>query len=429
MPKKKDEKKTGKQVEKSVSTREEKSTDKADRKPKKGFVAGAVTGDRADKLSSVVQGTQKAYKRNIFVSGGDDRVMVVPRASTGLYCLDAMTNGGLPFGRVTMLMGPAKGGKTTTYMRSLGNAQKLCANCYKPGTFKRGIIRLPNLQTGEVEDVETDVICECPCGNPRDMIVLWVDSEGVFLSTWAQKMGVLPEKIILLRPSYGEQAYDTITAFVSVKEIDLIVIDSIAALTPSAEYEASMEENQQGVAARMNNRFIRKIVSGMNEAFQEDRPITVWMVNQYREKIGVMWGNPECLPGGKGQEFVTSVEIELRPGKTHTDPDNGEPIKCDFSFTVKKNKVGVSGGKGQFSQSAMDTDLFKVGDLLEHEDVVGKAVELGIVKNPGQGVYEYNGETYRGISKLVRYLAENVQYYQFLKNQMLRLKLRIQTKE
>lgn len=419
----KDEKEAKKSEDKDKDKDKEKG--KASKK-KSGIIIESMGGDRADRLASVVMGAQKVFKANVFASGSDKRFHVVPRASTGLYCLDYMTGGGLPFGRVSMIIGPAKGGKTTTFLRALGNAQKLCANCYRPASFRKGTIRMPDLETGEIKEIETQVIDECPCGNPRDLIVLWVDAEGVFLSSWASRMGVLPEKVIVMRPSHGEQAYDAITAFVSVKEVDLVVIDSIAAMTPSAEFEASMSEQQQGVAARMNNKFIRKLVGGINAAFQEGRPITVWAVNQYREKIGVLFGSPDVLPGGKGQEFVTSVEIELRPGRVHVDPDDGEPIKSDFSFTVKKNKVGVGGGKGGFSQSATDTDLFKVGDLLEHEDVVVKAVELGLVESPSQGTYVYNGESHRGLSKIVKWFAENPEYYDFLKENMLRKRLKLE---
>lgn len=393
---------------------------------KKGRLGTGVTGDRAEKLAAVVQGANKEYGRPVMCdSTRNNEMLVVPRVTTGLYGLDVKTNGGLPFGRAILVYGPAKGGKTTLLLRGVGQAQKLCANCYQPGVFQRGKMRLPDLKTGKIKEVETDVIVNCPCGNPRDMIILWIDAEGVWLPSWSERMGVQCEKVILSRPSYGEQAYNVITAFVSVKEIDLIVIDSLAQLTPVAEYDASMEEQQQGAAARMNNKFVRKVISGVNEAFQEERMITLWAVNQYREKIGVMFGSPDVLPGGKGQLFMSSIEIEMRPGTIEVDKDTGEAVFGKFKYRVVKNKVGVGGGKGEFQQCMSDTDVFKIGDLMEHEEVIDAAANMGIITRPSSVMYEYAGEKFRGKSQLVRFLGENKEQYEDLKDLMLRAKLHL----
>jgi len=395
-------------------------------KKKSANWGAGVKGSRAERLAAVVQGANKEFKKPVLSRARSNEMLVVPRVSTGLYGLDVKTNGGLPLGRVVMVYGPAKGGKTTTFLRGAAQVQKLCANCHGVGTFQKGIMEMPNLETGKIEKIETDVMVSCPCGNPRDPIILWIDAEGVWLPEWSEKMGVAGEKVILMRPSYGEQAYDVVTAFVAIKEIDLVVIDSVAALTPEAEYEAAMREAQQGVAARMNNRFIRKLVSGLNEGFQEGRMITLWMINQYREKIGVMFGSPDVLPGGKGQLFASSLELELRPGSIEIDTDTGEAVLGKFKYTVKKNKVGVSGGKGEYQQCMSDTDLFKVGDLMEHEEVVSAAVNLGFIERPSKVTYEFNGNTFRGISQLVRYLGENADEYENLKDMMLRKRLGIE---
>jgi recombination protein RecA len=391
-------------------------------------VVEEIKGDRSEKLSAVVKGAIKEYGRSVLVSARDSVSLAVPRVGTSLYGLDVSSNGGFPMGRITLLYGPKSGGKTTLYLRGLAKAQRLCANCAKPGEFEEGEIDLPNLETGEIEKVKTQVIVNCPCGNPRDLISLWIDAEGVWLPSWGEKMGVLTEKVILMRPTYGEQAYDVVTAFVSVKEIDLIVIDSIAAITPIVEYTSSMREQQQGVAARLNNKFIRKIVSGMNDSFQTNRPITLWMVNQYREKIGVMFGSPETLPGGKGQGFATSLEVELRPGKISIDDATGEPLFGEFNYVVKKNKVGVSGGKGTFRQCMADTDVFVVGDLMEHEVVIEKAVEMGFIEHD-KVMYEYANQTFRGLSQTVKFFGENPHLFEELKERMIRLKLRMDEAE
>lgn len=399
------------------------------KKKQKAFSAGAK-GTRAEKLAHVVMAANKHYKKPVLSnSTRTNPSLVVSRVSTGLYGLDVKTNGGFPLSRVMLLYGPKQSGKTTMYLRAIAEAQSLCANCHKPGKFKRGKIELPDLATGKIKKIDTEVMVDCPCGNPRDMIILWVDAEGVWLPEWAEKMGVRPEKVILMRPTFGEQAYDVITAFVSVKEIDITVIDSIAALTPAVEYDSGMQEQQQGVAARMNNKFIRKIVSGMNDGFQEGRPITVWMVNQYREKIGVLFGSPDVLPGGKGQGFATTLEVELRPGTITLDAETKEPIFGVFKYTVKKNKVGVAGGKGEYLQCMSELDPFTVGDIMEHEPVIAAAVNMGLVGHPSKVMYEYNGKSFRGMPSAVSYFAENPGEFEALKDFMLRSRLHIEESE
>lgn len=748
-------------------------------KDKKLKIGRDAKGSRAEKLASVVSGANKEFGKAIMLSPMDDSLRVVPRVSTGLYGLDVASNGGLPIGRVTMVYGLQGSGKTMLLLRSLANAQRLCGNCYGPGVFVDGEIEIPNLRTGKIETVKTKVIESCPCGNPRDMIVLWVDAENVWETSWSRRMGVWAEKVILVKPSYGEQAYDLVSAFVSTKEIDLIGIDSLAQLTPIDEYDSAMGEQFQGLAARMNNKFLRKLIGGMCDAFTDGRPITFWMINQYREKIGVMfgcfeygamvvladgsrvkigeivrdrmdvdvlsvedgmvvprrvvgwhengrtekwlrmkvsrngtasqfkcthahriatedgfvradslcpgdvvlslndvqlsgygsklvlwmaigdghirvdgdhpsgclimehsykqaeyarwkgeliapllgasgatkrktwevrtmslwgirkvrdllycdgqktftddvakmisplclaiwymddgclsrrtrWGSdrcslsvhsfsesdrqrivdffmsigcecslyggnlmfttdgtiwfqemicchvPECmqhklspafqgryvdfdpgeklllnerelvprkvlsveevgvvssgghrkpslkydltvegggcyfvsdvlvhnspnvLPGGKGQQFATSLEIETRKGKVDVDKEAGEALIGNFSWTVKKNKVGVPGGNGEYQICLAQTDLFDVGDLMEHELVIGKAVDLGLIDRPSASIYEYNGKKFRGKSQLVRYLGENSEMYEDLKLEMVRIKLGIE---
>jgi recombination protein RecA len=381
---------------------------------------------RAEQLGAVVKSVNKKYKgASVLANARHDPRLVVPRVSTGLYGLDVATNGGYPLGRVTLIYGEAKGGKTTSYLRGLSNAQRLCGTCSRPAEYVPGVIELPDLETGEMKDVETFVIKECACGNPTDMLCFWVDAEGVWLPEWADKMDVWSEKVILMRPTYGEQGYDVLTSFAETRAINMVAIDSLAQMTPSDEYKSGMDEKQQGAAARMNNKFIRKVVGLMNHSFQQKHSLTTWLINQYREKIGVMFGSNKTLPGGKAQLFANSIEVEFSPGKIDIDPDTGEPIIGLFKWAVKKNKLGPSGGRGEFQQWMMNTDLFSIGDIQEHEQVIQKAVSLGFIEHPNAVMYEFDGEKFRGESTLVRYLAENPELYVLLKEKMLRKKLHI----
>jgi len=380
-------------------------------------------GTRAERMASIAAGAKKLFKTSIIHSPEEESLLVVPRISTGLYALDAASNGGLPVGRLSMVYGMEGSGKTNLLLRGVADAQKRCANCYNYGEFEEGEMELPDFEKGGVKTVKTSVIKSCPCGKPRDMIVMWNDSENVWNTPWARTLGVAAEKLILVKPLYGEQAYDLISAFVTMKDVDIIVIDSIAQLAPAAEIESDMGEQFQGLAARMNNKFLRKLIGGMCDAFNAGRPITLWAVNQYRQKIGVMFGPSETLPGGMGQKFAMSLEVECRKGKITLEEGTNEPLFGEFHWKIKKNKVGVEGGKGTFQQCMSDTDLFVVGDVMEHEMVIDKAVEMNFIEKPNNVMYLFNGEKFRGKSQLVRYLGEHLPEYETLKTEMLRVKL------
>jgi len=297
----------------------------------------------------------------------------------------------------------------------------------KEGTFKEGTIDLPDLEKGGVKKVKTQVIVDCPCGDPRDYLGIWIDAEGVWEPTWSARMGVWTEKVMLMRPSYGEQAYDVAVGMIDSGEVDIIVIDSLAAVTPAAEVTSSMEQQLQGVAARVNNKFIRKIVSSMNKCFQRlGRTPTLWLVNQYRQKIGVMFGPTETLPGGMGQKFATSLEVEFRKGKLNIDDDSGEVLDGLFKYTVKKNKVGTEGGKGEYKMCKSDNDFMEVGDLMEHEEVIKAAVDMTLINRPSNVMYEFAGQKFRGAGAMELYLIGHPDEYEALKAKMLKYKLGIE---
>jgi len=405
-----------------------KAKEKSDSKKKSKIVIKDQdkTKSRAQLLGDVVIGMGKRYKNvSTLADPRNDKRLVVPRVSTSLYGLDVALNGGIPLGRMTLVYGDAKGGKTTLLLRCLANAQRRCGNCNRVAVFGPGEIDLPDLKTGEIKKIKTQVIQSCKCGNPRDVICLWVDAEGVWLTDWAEKLGVWSEKVILMRPSYGEQGYDVMMSFAESGAIDIIVLDSLAQMTPADEVSGGMEEQTQALAARVNNRFIRKIISLMNLGFQRNKQFTLWAVNQYREKVGVVFGSNKVLPGGKGQLFSSSVDIEMTPATISLD-DGGESIMGLFRWRVTKNKMGPPGGKGEFRQWMMDTDVFKTGDLQEHEYVIGKAVELGEISHPNAMMYDIDGRSFRGESQVVKYLAENPDKYEELKDVMIRKRLRIE---
>jgi RecA/RadA recombinase len=386
------------------------------------FIRQATGDSRAESLAAVFAGGKKRFKKNMLCDTSDER-LIVPRASSGLLDMDIKTNGGLPLGRILLVYGEKSGGKTALLLRGMASYQRLCANCSQPGVFKEGKMEFPNLKTGKVEKITTQVIQDCPCGKPKDVIPFWIDAEGVWDTWWASRLGVWTEKVMLGRPAFAEQGYDYAKAFLSTGQVDLIVVDSLAQMAPEAEYQGSMSDQQQGLAARVNNKFIRAAVGGINESFQMGKPMTVWLINQYRMAIGVMFGDPRVLPGGKGASFSSSMEIEMTPKKVTNDPSTGESLYGDFGFFVKRNKVGPPGGKGEFRQWMAKTDLFDMGDLYEHEGVIKIAADMGFVDRPNKTMYEWGGSKFRGASSLAKHFAKNSAEYDELKSAMLKLKL------
>lgn len=370
-----------------------------------GSMSTKHVGGRFEKVMAIVSGAKSEYGATMLHNAAAREVTLVPRVSTGLYKLDIALGGGFPLGRITLVYGEKSGGKTTLYLMGLANAQRLCANCLQPGTFEVGDMEIPNFKTGKLETITTHVITSCPCGNPRDFIALWCDSENSWYGPWLKQRGVWAEKVILLKPEYGEAAYDIIRGMMQTGAIDLTVIDSLAQLAPETERETSMRDAHQGVSARMNNRYLRELPNIMMANLNSGRTTTTWLVNQIRHKIGVMFGNPEVLTGGKGQGFVASAEIDIRPS-TISKSKAGVPLFRDHKWTVKKSKISPPGMSGGFQMSLANVDHFRVGQIMEHESAIEDAVEFGIIEKPSERIYVWDGERYKK-GELVQFFAAN----------------------
>lgn len=410
-----------------AKTRKKGLEEKAEKasKPKPGKKANIdVSGvkGRFEKMAAIVDGAISQYGTSMLHSADAKKMTVVPRVSTGLYRLDVATGGGLPFGRITLTYGPKSGGKTTLYLMALANAQRLCANCMQPGTFEYGELTLPDTEKGGTRTVETQVIVDCPCGKPRDMICLWCDSENAWYGPWVKQRGIWPEKVILMKPEYGEAAYDIVRAFISSNVIDIVVVDSIAHMTPEAERTTSMRQQHQGVSARMNNRFFRELTNIMAANVNHGGMTTMWLINQIREKIGVLFGSPDTLTGGKGQGFIASAEIEMRPGQIHVSKDTEEPLFREHSWTLKKSKISPPGMKGSYKMALCDMGVIDVGDIMEHEEVIDAAVEMGIIDQISERKYKWGDDEYSK-KDLVEYLATNKDEFAELKAVLIKSKI------
>ena len=340
--------------------------------------------DRRAKLKQFASSVEKKYGTRSLDIGLT--TIEMKRIPTGSLMLDLALGGGLPAGRVNMFYGAKSSGKTTTAYRIAAQAQNLCANCLRPATFTEwpegehldedGEEKPPEgfcdcVATGLVTPVQypdekkLDFNARVKAWNQNSYERFWVavvDVEGSYDHRWAVNLGLKPYGLVFSRPGSAEEGIDVIDQLVRTGAVDMVILDSVAALTPSKEIEESVEKWQQGLQARLVNKFCRKIQSTINDVGREfGRPPTLIFINQVREKIGVMFGSNETLPGGRGQGFVTSTEIKLwandyeRDKLTGLDYETARSVRINFK--VEKNKTAPPKRTGSYIMSFEDGSI------------------------------------------------------------------------
>ena len=310
--------------------------------------------DRKQALDMALRSIEKQFGKGSIMKLGEQAEKKLATIPSGSLALDvALGIGGYPKGRVIEIYGPESSGKTTVALHAIAEAQK---------------------QGGQAA---------------------FIDAEHALDPTYARALGVNIEELLLSQPDTGEQALEIAEALVRSGAVDIIVVDSVAALVPKAEIEGEMGDSHVGLQARLMSQALRKLSGAINKSNS-----TAIFINQIREKVGIMFGNPETTPGGRALKFYSSIRLEVRRAETLKQGNNMVGNKTRVK--VVKNKVAPP-----FKEAMIDI-MYGEGISKEGE-IIDIGSELDIIEKSGSW-YSYQGERLgQGRENAKQYLKENVE--------------------
>jgi len=313
-----------------------------------------LSPEKAKAVEAAVAQIEKSHGKGAIMTLGKEPAAEIPVISTGCIQLDiALGVGGIPRGRVIEIYGPESSGKTTLTLHCIAEAQKAGG------------------------------------------VAAFIDAEHAFDASYARKLGVDIDSLLVSQPDTGEQALDICETLVRSGAIDLIVIDSVAALVPQAEINGEMGDNHMGLQARLMSQALRKLTGLLNKS-----NTALIFINQLRMKIGVMFGNPETTTGGNALKFYATQRLDIRRVSTIKEGENS--IGNRTRVKVVKNKVAPP-----FTQCEFDI-LYGQG-ISREASILDLAVDLEFIQKSGSW-FSYNGERIgQGRPNVLQYLKENAE--------------------
>ena len=321
-----------------------------------GMDAKELTQDKADALNNTIKTIERQFGKGSIMKLGENTAMNVDVISTGCISLDmALGVGGLPKGRVVEIYGPESSGKTTVALHAIAQAQK------------------------------------------EGGMAAFIDAEHALDPLYARRLGVDINNLLVSQPDNGEQALEIAEALVRSAAIDVVVIDSVAALVPRAEIEGEMGDSHVGLQARLMSQALRKLTAHIAKS-----NAVVIFINQIREKIGIVYGNPETTTGGRAVKFYSSLRLEVR---------KGEPIKQGTEQVGSRTRVKVVKNKVAPPFKTTEFDIMYGTGISKEGDVLDMGADLDIIQKSGSW-YAFEGDRMgQGRENAKEYLRSNPEIY------------------
>lgn len=345
-------------------------------------------------LDKIVKGINKQYGDGTILRASEAKSLVIDRTTSGIFAVDMCLGGGYPRGRLIVVKGEYSTGKSALTLKGTAETQRHCRYCGTRFEY-----------TDMVGEVHED---DCECGKREPMRVVVLDAEHSYDPVWAAKWGVDVNAVHVIQTEYAEQAIDVTDALIRSKECDLVIVDSVAALTPSVEVEESSEKWQMGVFARLMNKALRKWTSASNSfGLLAETKCTLLIINQMR--LGLGGYHPTMTsPGGKGLDFFQSIELRLKRVDEIVDPATDRPIGVEVEVSVKKNKTAPRMPGGTFKLFFVSQkDGYKVGDTDNDQQILRAAAYWKLIEKGGAWFTFPDGTKYQGAEKAAAAIRSN----------------------
>jgi recombination protein RecA len=368
---------------------------------------------KISKLEDTLLEINKKFGKSTIMKVDKAKSLESRRIPTGILSLDLAIGGGLPRGRVSLLIGEKSTSKTATCLKTIATWQKYCREC--SAEIKERVSKNKKKKIA------------CKCGKNEKMGIVYLDSESSYDKEWSKKIGVNNEDVYIVQPDNLEESIEVIKAMIKSGKIDLVIFDSIAATTSITEEEKDVQDHNVGTNAKLMSKATRLITSSFNflSLDCENKPHVIF-INQFREKIGILFGDNRTLPAGKSQEYISSITIRFNhlakigedgnknPKSTPEAPINIVGQMCGFEIT--KNKTYPAYKKGWFTIYNQDCENLDVkkGDF-DNTNQLLKYLEFKEILTKDKSTYYYKEEKLGVKKQVLEFLKNDKIYRKFLK--------------